>query len=587
MLRKIRGLLPICIVLMTVFCNIFIVNANQINTEVVESEQKAVVFLLDASGSMNSNDPDRLAIDSIAQLVNSLPSNYLTATIAYNNEVVCATNLTDAAGRNAAIQQISSVSYNGYTNAGDALAKASEILKESDAAEKTIVILSDGEIDMKTPEEIIRSSELFQTTVSKFAEQGIKIHVMGLGNEMRDTEVNIFSAAERTGGIRMELFEAKDISGAIEKILVEQLHIKKSTGAVINASSGTDTLSVELPFQNAEKLRILLTSTGQIHSLITDFHATEMKQTNGIYYYLIEITNPSVGNINFQLQGQGGSQIKVDLIPEYSIAANPEIVEIGESENKLNKRFCIQFYDLQNQNKQLFTESFFNNSRIDVKVNGTEYSAVISDGEVLLDYPVEVSQLVSFQFDFKEFPANVLVIAASSIEVEVIEDLPTEPDIRPWVILGVIVVVMVITLIIILRSRSKKVISLEQEQQIAVSKNSYIGNLNVYITRTTYDYDIPPLSFNLFRLPSGQEISLRRILDMCDVNEIFEGADKILFQPGASRSLILTNQSNCTILRNREILMKGKSYGIPMGAKIDITFEDERSELTLQYKDAR
>ena len=40
------------------------------------SVQKAVVFTLDASNSMNGNDRNRLAIDSIAQLIYSLPSNY-------------------------------------------------------------------------------------------------------------------------------------------------------------------------------------------------------------------------------------------------------------------------------------------------------------------------------------------------------------------------------------------------------------------------------------------------------------------------------------------------------------------------------
>ena len=41
------------------------------------SIQKAVVFTLDASNSMNGNDRNRLAIDSIAQLIYSLPSNYV------------------------------------------------------------------------------------------------------------------------------------------------------------------------------------------------------------------------------------------------------------------------------------------------------------------------------------------------------------------------------------------------------------------------------------------------------------------------------------------------------------------------------
>lgn len=584
MVRKWKRLLLPSMLLLAVFCSAFIVNADQNNTETVEMKKKAVVYLLDASGSMNSNDPGRLAIDSVAQLVYSLPSNYLTAVFAYNNEVVFSTGLMEAEGRGSAIRQISGIGYTGYTNAGDALAQASGLLRGSDASEKTIVILSDGEIDMKTPAETARSSEVFQAAVTELADQGIKVHVMGLGNEMEDREVNIFSAAERTGGIRMELFDAEDIPGAIERILVEQLDIKKSTGAVINASGAIDTLSVELPFQNAEKLRILLTSTGRIHSLITDFHAVEVKQENGTYYYLVEITNPSEGNINFQLQGEAQSQIKVDLIPEYRIASVPVLME---PDGGPEKRFFIQFYDRNNQNKQLFTNAFFHNARIGVKVNeAEEYASVINDGKILLDFPVEESRLVLFEFDFTDFPVNVLDAVSAGIEVEVLEEIP-EPDLRPWVILGIVILLILTALLLVLRHRKKKVITLEKEQQAVITKNSYVGNLSLYITRSAYDYDIPPLAFNLFRLPAGQEISLRRILDMCGVEEYFEGADKILFQPGAGRSLIVTNQSDCTILRNREILMKGKSYQILAGAKVDITFEDERSELVLQYKDTR
>ena len=47
------------------------------------SIQKAVVFTLDASNSMNGNDRNRLAIDSIAQLIYSLPSNYVVGVVAY------------------------------------------------------------------------------------------------------------------------------------------------------------------------------------------------------------------------------------------------------------------------------------------------------------------------------------------------------------------------------------------------------------------------------------------------------------------------------------------------------------------------
>ena len=50
---------------------------------------------------------------------------------------------------------------------------------------------------------------------------------------------------------------------------------------------------------------------------------------------------------------------------------------------------------------------------------------------------------------------------------------------------------------------------------------------------------------------------------------------------------MLTNNSDCTLMQNREILMKNRSYQICTNSKVDITFEDEVSELVLQYRDVK
>ena len=52
---------------------------------------KEVVFVLDASGSMKTNDSKRLAIDGIAQLVYTLPSDYSVGAVVYNTDVVMET----------------------------------------------------------------------------------------------------------------------------------------------------------------------------------------------------------------------------------------------------------------------------------------------------------------------------------------------------------------------------------------------------------------------------------------------------------------------------------------------------------------
>ena len=178
---------------------------------------------------------------------------------------------------------------------------------------------------------------------------------------------------------------------------------------------------------------------------------------------------------------------------------------------------------------------------------------------------------------------------------------PPLEDYRPQIIVGSLILLALISLLIIWlvswRKKAKVVVppaaavsattAAPTSQTEETSRYGYVGRLNIYITNTLSGHDFPPLTYNLFRIPGGKKLSLQEILDSCEVDEPFEGADKIFFQPGAGHCLLLTNNSDCTLMQNREILMKGHSYQIGLNSKVDITFEDERSEIALQYRDVK
>ena len=158
-----------------------------------ETEKKSIIFLLDASGSMVDNDPNRLAIDSIAQLIYSLPSNYYIGFVAYNNELVANQKPIESDERSSIMKVAENVKYVGYSNAGEGLLQAVKLLEEENTKEKTIIILSDGEILMRNEEETKESKIIFQEAVEQAKNMGAKIHVIGLGEEMEDIENTIFS----------------------------------------------------------------------------------------------------------------------------------------------------------------------------------------------------------------------------------------------------------------------------------------------------------------------------------------------------------------------------------------------------------
>ena len=571
---------------------------------------KAVVFLLDASNSMNSNDRERLAKDSIAQLIYSLPSNYYVGFAAYNTSVVSSIGMQDSNAREPVMEAVDAVSYTGYTNAGAGLTTGMELLDTVDAAEKTVVILSDGEIIMNSNDATAESSNQFQTAVEAARAEGVRIHVIGLGEDMADDDNTIFSAATQTDGVNYHAPQSTDIQSVIDSILLEQLGVKKTRAAIIDTDGGTEDITVTIPSANTSRTRILLTSGSPIQNLKADFSAVNGWQYSGSRYTLLELDHPTDTTVHITFQGRAGGQVKVDVISEYVLAARltasytdsePELPEAEYLHRAAD--VSAAFYDAGDTDRQMLTDPVFQGLSVPTTAGTDTVSCYLKDGVIAFHCTVTADTKLPVQFDFTKLDTNLILEQPVTVELEgppAVEKPPLE-DYRPQIIVGSLILLALISLLIIWlvswRKKAKVVVppaaavsattAAPTSQTEDTSRYGYVGRLNIYITNTLSGHDFPPLTYNLFRIPGGKKLSLQEILDSCEVDEPFEGADKIFFQPGAGHCLLLTNNSDCTLMQNREILMKGHSYQIGLNSKVDITFEDERSEIALQYRDVK
>ena len=111
---------------------------------------------------------------------------------------------------------------------------------------------------------------------------------------------------------------------------------------------------------------------------------------------------------------------------------------------------------------------------------------------------------------------NVIGDDKIAVELEAPPIIPAqepEPE-PPYLLIGILVAamvligIMVIILIILWKKKRQKPIPLPPDTKPEPSKYSYVGKLNIYVTRTRSGYDIPPLSYDLFRLPAGKVISM-------------------------------------------------------------------------------
>lgn len=568
---------------------------------------KAVILLLDVSGSMESNDPHRLTKDGIVQMIYALPARYQVGFVAYGAEIAAEQELAGNGGRDDVAAAVRSVEYKGYSNAGGGLQRAVELLLEDAGQDRHIVMFSDGEILMDSEEKTESSEALFRSAVEQAEEAGITIHVIGLGGDMEDTDNSVFAAADRTGGQSCHAARAEDIQKAVDLILGGGLAVKRSTVAVVEAGGGTETVRVELPYAYADRLRILLASDSPIRNVSANFQAESARQFNGERHALIEIEKPSGGELEVSFEGISGRQVEIDVIPEYYVDVRAEVTytdrvpeEAEEAqEDRLSEesavyertaRIVYTFSRADNENILLWDTEYFEHNKIAVTINGETRELALNGGRLEMEERVTDAREYEARLDYSQLPVNVAGTETVRVELEGAPPLPEpaeEPG-PPYLLIGASAVLLLTLSAIVflwLRRRPRPVPT-PAEERPEPSRYSYAGILKLYITRTRSGYDIPPLSFNLFRTSMGRVISLQEILKDCDVKEEFPGAEVIYFKAGAARTLILTNNSDCTIMKNREILMKKQSYQLPLDSKVDISFEDEISELTFQYKEA-
>lgn len=572
------------------------------------SADKSVIFVIDTSGSMKSNDSDRLAVDSISQFIYSLPSNYKAGLVAYSAQVGVLQAPLAGTGRKLVAEQALQLQYEGYSDAGEGLASAVSLLSEDTAQEKFIVMLSDGEILLEDETNTDRAVAQYKEAVEKAVNEGITVHVIGLGSEMADTDSLIFSAAEKTGGGIFLEEKAQGIQDAVDAIRRDKFGVKQSTLAIVDADGTAESISTVLPYTYADKIRILITCEKPVKNLKVNLQAERASQVNGSRYAVIEIDNPTEDQLEVRFEGEAGSRIWVSAIPEYHVI--PEVsVQYMDSEPQDADPFTEHSYDrtaqitycfasAENPTIHLWENTYFDHSSIPTMItsDSDERMETLFLDKGCLTIPEKVTKTHEFtvQFDYSELKVNAIGENRLVMELEAPPIIPAqepEPE-PPYLLIGILVLLLVLIIAAIIgfvlwKKKRQKLIPLPPDTKPEPSKYSYVGKLNIYVTRTRSGYDIPPLSYDLFRLPAGKVISMYEVLDSCGVKERFPGAETVYLKAGGGRTLVLTNNSDCTIMKNREILLKTRSYQLSIDSKVDITFEDEISELAFHYKDVK
>lgn len=546
-------------IVITIFISIFF------SLNVVLASPKEIICLLDTSVSMKDNDPNRLAPDCVSIILDIALSEDEVGFVSYNDNVQCVEPL--GSDRNEILNSINSVTYEGYTNAGAGLEKAISLFSNEENKERYVLFITDGEIMLPNDADTLNSISLYEKTLQEATNKNIKIITVAIGGKQNAPDVNVY------GSDKQKIYEsntANDLLQIIRQILYDDLGFQKisvSTGIIQNNS-----IDIDLPI-NANLLRnvkVLITSNGLLNNVAINYNAKDRILYKGKQYALLELINPQNNKLALNMDFNSSNYINVDLLIEM-VANIKTNIELSSKDTAAVKIIPVSKDD---ETLYLLRDPYFENKNIRIDIQGNSILSKVENGEICFTMPIteEQNDNIEANVHYEDLGINMKT-------PKVLLQMPQRNN-YIFYIVSIIVGIFFIVVILLWNKKSRRPV----DDIKTISPYEYAGKLKIYITKLKEDIDIAPMEYNLYRRFSREEISLAEILHQCGIELKLEGADKIIFSPGAQKALVLANNSDCTILKNRELLIKNYNTMIYYNERFYITFEDEFSEAILEYR---
>lgn len=565
-----------------------------------------VVFLLDTSGSMNTQDKDRGAIDAIRQAVYSLPTGYQAGLVAYNTGIQTVIPLgTDPEQMDT---QLSTVTYSGYTNAGEGLNQAMALFSDQNGVNRSIIMLSDGEIDMPKKQEKDESRTLYNDAAARARDKGVKIYIVAVGNELESPRQHIFDGAEVTDGAIYWEGQSGALPQIMERILTERLGIPRQPLGVTDAGGGT--VHAELP-EGVSCVKLLITSDGSLRVVTADYKADSGRTITGSHFAVIDMKRPVSGGVDVQFQTSNISGIKASLLTEYTIEPSVTVSyrtePLPQTEEEKKKQMPLQYQhfadvsmalmDSDGNHQAVFSGTPFEGIELPFQLNGVFYTGVLQNGILSQTISADGIDSVEATVDLSGLAAVCYVKQPTPAAIPKVPDpeFKPAPDYWPlWILMAVLAVAIAGIIVWWAKKKNTTVIYVAQPpaagepmKKMETKACTYSGKLNLYVVKTGDGRDVPPQTYRLFGRQAGR-MTLDQILASCGIKFGKIGAGDITLYPGPDHSIIIMDQSErCTVLRGTEILKKGMGYPAYYNEKLTIAFEDEATEMEIHYKDLK
>lgn len=292
-MRRIWKLLVFSFLCMTI--------SQTVRAEEIISQKEAlnIIFVIDSSGSMKTNDSSRVGLDMVRAFIDTVRTEEIrVGYVAYNDGIVsyaAPEYIGTTKKREELKTEIGSVTYSGNTDIGMGVSYAYELLSAVKDGRRMMVLISDGETDLpKTSDRTEEQSnqELAQC-VDRCREDNIQIYTVAFG-EYDGSEAFLREISTKTGAESYSAQSPENLVEVLYGIFQDNLLYQIQRFSSGTYAGGEQDITCILDSSYLDEINILLLSSETVGETVVKYGNTEISLTDLSHYAVGKIRNGEI-----------------------------------------------------------------------------------------------------------------------------------------------------------------------------------------------------------------------------------------------------------------------------------------------------
>lgn len=344
---------------------IMVISPKIVYAEQFTNEQSGIdiIFVMDYSGSMKTNDPQNMAKGMVKAFIDTAPSERTRiGFVSYNDQILSSISpisIKTQEQRDKLKYFIDAKSYSGNTDIGLGLKFAYDIMEQETERKKIIVLISDGETVLKgskTGRDVEISEKDRIDTIEKCKKDEIQIYTIAFGKYDGSIET-LQSMSEETNATMYTAETSEKLIEILYGILATNVdyNIQKITDAVYG--EGTQNIRIKLEEQYLDELDVFIISFKEIGEVSVLYGEQRIEAINLKNYAIgkIEDIKRDISELTVQIETSKNEKIEIYLISYRSIIPVFEV----NTEGYRNSPIQYKLYFKDNNGTVIKDEKFY------------------------------------------------------------------------------------------------------------------------------------------------------------------------------------------------------------------------------------